>query len=1165
MADTRALQPDFRRLFESLPGLYLVLAPDAPRYTIVAVSDAYSRATRTKREDIVGHGLFEVLPDDRSDPKKWSPTNSPVFGANGELAYIIRRVDDPTDVERANRELRVANEHLEQLVEFAPDGIFIADLTGRFTSVNSAACRMLGYSREELLEKHVLDLVPAREVSRMMEHRERLLAGIVETAEWTGVRSDGSEFPSEVSARILPDGRWQAIVRDISARKRLEAALAFSLEHLNHAQSVGKIGGWRLDARGELHWSDEEYRIFGIPIGTPMRYERFLACVHPDDRGYVDREWQAALGGAPHDIEHRIIVAGEIKWVRERADLEFDAHGALLSVIGITQDITQRKELESRLQSLNADLNRAQAVAKIGSWRLDIHHNVLEWSEEIYRIFGVPQSTPMTYEAFLACVHPDDRAYVDGAWKAALREVPYDIEHRLLVAGEIKWVREKAELKFDEHGALLGGVGITQDITERKLHEEEQRRVQEQIRESQERFDLALKGGGLATWDWNVTTGEVVLNPRWAEMRGLSPHEVRPHVSSWSAGIHPDDLPRVQQALNDHFSGRTAEYRIEYRVQKPAGGWVWIVDLGRVFARDKTGQPLRMVGVELDITERKRLEEDLRIAEAKSSGIVSISADAIISVDENQRITLFNEGAERIFGYRAEEALGAPLGTLVPERVRAMHQQHVARFAASPDVSRPMGHGGLEIVGLRRNGEEFFADGALSKLEIDGRKVMTVAMRDITAQKRVEREQRLLAEMGTVFASTLDYEQTLTNIARLAVRELADVCIVDEIDGGKVRRLKVVSRDPRQEPACEALRAIPLDRARPHLTRKVLETRRSVLFERISAEQLESMSQSDEHLRLLRAIGPQSLISVPLIVRGHMLGAMTFISTTSSRLYGPAERRLIEEVGRRAALAIENARLYLAAVRALRARDEVLGVVAHDLRNPLGTVLMQATSLQRGQAASDSVRGSAERIHRAATRMNRLIQDLLDVARMEAGRLGIDRRATPTRAVVSEAVESQAARASEARVHLVPTTDDVPEVFADRERLLQVFENLIGNALKFTPAGGTVSVGATPRNGDAVVFWVADTGSGIAAGERPHVFDRFWQARSDGRGGAGLGLAIVKGIVEEHGGRVWVESVVGRGTTFFFTIPTMATAAPRRTSVRPDARGERHSRPSAPA
>jgi PAS domain S-box-containing protein len=458
----------------------------------------------------------------------------------------------------------------------------------------------------------------------------------------------------------------------------------------------------------------------------------------------------------------------------------------------------------------------------------------------------------------------------------------------------------------------------------------------------------------------------VVFNPRWAEMRGFRLEEIRPHVDSWASGIHPEDQPRVQRALDDHLQGRVPEYESEFRARTRSGQWIWILDRGKVFARDERGRPLRMVGTELDVTARKRAEDEVRLAEARSSGIVSISADAIVCIDEDQRITLFNDGAEEIFGYSKAEVIGSPLDVLLPERFATVHRRHVEEFAAGEQVARRMGEHGMEIVGRRKNGEEFHADAAISKLEVAGKRILTVALHDVTEQRRL-----------------------------------------------------------------------------------------------------------DEELR-----------------------------------------------------------------RAIRSRDELLGIVAHDLRNPLSSIVMQASRLRRrGPEPERRSLRPLEAIERAASRMRRLIQDLLDVTMLEAGRLSIERGRLAVEQLVSDVVEAQRALASAAALELrLDLAQDVPDVLADRDRLLQVFENLVGNALRLTGPGGRITIGAAPR-GAEVLFRIADTGPGIPPEDAPHLFDRFWRGRKAGNRGAGLGLPIVKGIVEAHGGHVWFESAPGRGATFFFTIP----------------------------
>jgi len=305
-------------------------------------------------------------------------------------------------------------------------------------------------------------------------------------------------------------------------------------------------------------------------------------------------------------------------------------------------------------------------------------------------------------------------------------------------------------------------------------------------------------------------------------------------------------------------------------------------------------------------------------------------------------------------------------------------------------------------------------------------------------------------------------------------------------------------------------------------------------MQRPSPQDVEAIPQNDDHLRALRAIALQSLMVVPLVAHGRLLGTISFLSVTPSRHFGPEDLRAADALAQRAALAVDNARLYRSAQHAIQMRDEVLGIVAHDLRNPLATIVMQAGLLQ---LPGPGLRESAEVIRRAATRMNHLIQDLLDVTRLEAGQLTIEQSPMPAMQVASEAFEIQRLRASSAGLDLrLDLSEELPEIWADRDRLLQVFDNLINNAIKFTAPGGGITVGAAPKGAD-VLFWVSDTGPGIAAEDQSHLFDRFWQARTT-CSGAGLGLSIVKGIVEAHGGGVWVESTPGQGSTFFFTIPT---------------------------
>jgi signal transduction histidine kinase len=422
------------------------------------------------------------------------------------------------------------------------------------------------------------------------------------------------------------------------------------------------------------------------------------------------------------------------------------------------------------------------------------------------------------------------------------------------------------------------------------------------------------------------------------------------------------------------------------------------------------------------------------------------------------------------------------------------------------------------------------------------------------ARAEVEAAERrrsfLYQAMSTLFAHPPDPQGMYTLLAHLAVPDLADWCLVDALEQEAwVSRVATACLDPTQEQQARALPQRQQLRAdAPIGLLRVLHAGEPELVPAVTDSLLRAAAAEPHHPTLLTLLQARSYMIVPLRARGHTLGAVTFVASHSGRRYGPEDLALAEDLCQRASLAIDNARLFGESRRATRAREDLLAVVSHDLKNPLNVVQLSAGLLLRerpGMSRDEHVVKHASRIHDATDRALRLISDLLDWGRLQAGgRLPLELSVEDAAALVTDAVESVRSLAEASRLELfLELPEGLAQVRCDRTRVLQVLGNLLGNAMKFTQEGGHVTAGVRIQ-GPEVRFFVRDTGKGIPAEHLPYLFDRYWQAKDSASRGAGLGLAIAKGLVEAHGGRLWAESTPGQGSTFFFSLPTASPSAP---------------------
>ncbi|HEU4559747.1 MAG TPA: ATP-binding protein [Longimicrobium sp.] len=511
-------------------------------------------------------------------------------------------------------------------------------------------------------------------------------------------------------------------------------------------------------------------------------------------------------------------------------------------------------------------------------------------------------------------------------------------------------------------------------------------------------------------------------------------------------------------------------------------------------------------------------------ARERLEAVLEATSDAFFSVDAEGCFTHVNGRAAAAWGRAAPELEGKTIEACFPgvdaefdALKTALREQRPVRVEThSPVVGR-----WVEV-------HAFPTDGGAAAF-----------FHDVEERHRRVMADHLLSGAGDALAGSLEVEEMLRALTSAAAGPFAEWCAAHvpgpagvgacasaHADAGLAERLQALLADAR------------LDPLGPHPVAVALRTGEPALLA-ATDEVLDAAFPDPVERETARALGLDSALVVPMQARGRTLGVLTFVRGAGVRAFDGGDLALSCEVARRAAMAVDNARLFEEARAATRAREEVLAVVSHDLRNPLNAVLLGAVILddysdpdrwtERDRQQIRAIRSSAEQ-------MTSLIHDLVEVVALEAGtRMMQAARLEPAKAIRS-AAEMYEGLAAEKGVALQVPRCDVPDVQADRARVLQVLSNLLGNALKFTPPGGEVTVVAE-RAGDAVAFRVADTGEGIAPEHLPRLFDRFWQAERGNRKGLGLGLAIAKGIVEAHGGRIWAESEPGRGSSFHFTLP----------------------------
>ncbi len=1148
---------------------------------------------------VEGHVIGAFAAADHA-PRGWTETDVALlqeFGAAAmheiEMHGALRTAARQTaDAAADAPEQRGVSPLFRTLFERSPVGVCVLQ-DGLFRFANHALAESFGYREDELLGgTSLLDLVVGGRRDFVMEQLALGLRVDLGTVcfEFTGQHKGGGTLEVELRGARTEIGDDVALIAslvDITPRKQSEATLRHDELQLRAlTENTWDVVHTITPDDTIRYVSPSVHRVLGYaPAEMIGRHSKEF--VHPDDLARTEQSLQEDFDhpGARRRLDQRLRHKdGNWRDVEVVAQIVKDPSGAPLAIVN-THDVTEQKLTERELRQKTANVELLEYVAVAANEATSIAsaiepclahvcaHN--DWCAAHFYLRDGKGNLVSHGDWFVT--EPDRfRAFRDATDSMAFAPT-VGLPGRVLASGKAAWVRDVSEdptftRQSQAHDAGIRGgiacplmvgtdiVGVLEFFTDRALDVDaplvavlshvgtqlgrvvERVHAHDALRQSEGRIRsivemshdafVAMDERGIVT-EWN---GQAEATFGWSRSEAIG--------HSMADMIIPIRYRPAHRRGMRHFL-KTGTYALRSRRFEIEAvhrdGHEFPVELS--ITAIPVDDTYLFTSFLHDITARKRAEERLRESEERYDLVARATSDVVWDWNIVTGVLTWNKAIQRTCRYQPEQ-----VGTTMEWWYNHIHPADRERVVTST-------HGVL-------NGTaEFWADeyrfqrgdGSYATVLARGHVVrneqsealrMIGSMVDITERKIEEEAQRFIAQASALLDTSLDQEVILGSLARFAVPTLADYCAIDVLDqGGGIHRAAHAHADPSKEVLLRVEEPAALRADQDHdLVRKVIRTRQPVLVRECSKVALKAVGLDTRQRELLHKLETRSFMIVPLITREQILGAITFGVGESGRSYDLMDLLTAEQLGQRAARTIDNSRLYDGAQRAIRARDEVLAVVSHDLRNPLSTIGLSASLLldQPGERRAASVR-FLEVIKRAVEQANRLIKDLLDVSSIEAGHFSVNRVHHDVTELVEQAREMLAPIAEEKAIKLVcEVRGDGLVASADVTQIQRVFSNLVGNAIKFTPRDGRITLRAEQAEGE-LQFSVSDTGPGIPADEVPHVFDRYWQAKRGDRRGAGLGLSIVRGIVEAHGGRLWLDSHVGEGTTFFFTVPLQNT------------------------
>jgi two-component system, sensor histidine kinase and response regulator len=1024
-------------------------------------------------------------------------------------------------------------------------------------------------------------------------------------------------------------GNLVSLVLEAQERKRAEAARRASEEKLGSAfrSSPDPICLSTFPETRYIEVNDNFCRFFGYSrsqvIGRTNQELQIWS--NPQESAFISRILQQTKAIRNHEVDVRI-ANGEIKTTLFSAEIiEIDGQQYIL---GTSKDITERKqaENESRLLLLTTqaitraiDVNSALAVVlrlicHTISWDFGeawipsddgtvLEHSLVWYGENssleefcqesktmklplgVGMLGRVWQSRQPEWIEDVSQVTQNVFARSPQAAKVGLKAgfgVPILAGNQVLA---VLVFFKSTSVPVDKRLLLLVGAVASQlgGLIQRKL-------VEAAHRSSEERLQLALEASDLGLWDWNFTSGRVYRDWRWKKILGYANHEIPETPEACQQLIHPEDLAIFQTAFNNHVQGLTSVFEAEFRMRCANGDWKWIQCRGQIFERDESGVAVRMTGTSKDINERKTLERELALREARLNAFFSSAPVGMNILDNQLRFVQINDLLADIHGKPQQDHIGKTLQEMIPNiapLVVPFYEQvlltgkpllNVEVSGPSPKEPNHIRHFLISYFPIPSENDRPSGVGTVM-IEISDRKRAELELQESAERERaiaqVIQRMRQTLDLETIFAATTQELRQVLNCDRVVVYHFHQdwngefvsesvgtpwISLVDAYQNYSQLTARAI-----EDESCIVKMWRHPDYHVPDTTTPT--NQRDVYSQSVNFRCVSDIYQSGFHpdyINLLESFQAKAYIVVPIFCGHQLWGLLATYQNSAPRQWKTEEINIVEQIGNQLGVALQQAQLLAqtqsqsqaleaaaqAAHAANRAKSEFLANMSHELRTPLNAILGFTQVMSHDHSLSTENQQNLGIINRAGEHLLNLINDILEMSKIEAGRTTLNVSSFNLIHLLESLEAMLRFRAASKNLQLIFTYPaDLPEyVQTDASKLLQVLLNLLGNAIKFTHTGSVtlrVSMWDGEQQSPYLYFEILDTGPGIASQEIDLLFEAFGQTETGRKSqqGTGLGLAISRKYVQLMGGDITVSSILGEGSRFAFYIQIALASA----------------------